>query len=57
VTKKQAKTNLKEIRDRNITQQIYIGSLLTKSYIQFPKTSKQSIKQSKTLITNHTPKR
>jgi len=33
VNKKQAKIDLKEIRDRKITQQIYIGSLLTKSYI------------------------
>jgi len=54
VNNKQVKADLKEIRDRKITQQIYTGSLLTKSYIQFPETSEQSTKQSKTLITNHT---
>jgi len=45
VNKKQAKTDLNEIRDRKITHQIYTGPLLTKRYIHFPETSEQSTKQ------------
>jgi len=54
VNKRQSKPDLKEIRDRKITQQIYTTSLLTKSNIQFPETSEQSTKQSKPWLQTHT---